>query len=244
MAAICHGGHSQKTIFATELKTMSKQLEQALAALSEATSALELVATPRRPDGTYNRSREACEELAAKALEKVRHLMNGERVQATQAQLEVQQPRELDPALPIVVFSDGACKGNPGPAAWGVAVLQDGQLMSSQGGFIGRATNQVAELMAAIEGLKRTPAGASVELVSDSQYVLKGLTEWRSGWLARGWKNGKGEPVANQSYWVTLYALADARKVKTRWVKGHSGDRYNELCDELANQAIARAGEI
>lgn len=224
---------------------MSKQLELALSALAEATSALELVASPKRPDGTYNRSREACEKLAADALAKVRQLMNSKDVPVVETPVPCTPPTQsLDASLPMVVFSDGACKGNPGPAAWGIALLQEGQLMMSQGGFIGHATNQVAELVAAIEGLKRTPEGATIELVSDSQYVLKGLTEWRAGWLSRGWKNGKGEPVANQTYWVTLYALADARKVKTRWVRGHSGDRYNELCDELANKAIAQAGEI
>ena len=110
-------------------------------------------------------------------------------------------------------------------------------------GFIGPGTNQIAELTAAIEGLARVPAGAAVQLVSDSQYVLKGLTEWRAGWERKGWRNSKGEPVANLGLWKKLFALADARRVTVRWVKGHNGDRCNEKADALANKALAlRAG--
>ena len=106
-------------------------------------------------------------------------------------------------------------------------------------GFIGHGTNQIAELTAAIEGLARVPAGAAVELVSDSQYVLKGISEWRAGWERRGWRNSKGEPVANLALWKQLFALADARKVSVRWVRGHNGDRCNEKADALANKALA-----
>lgn len=105
-------------------------------------------------------------------------------------------------------------------------------------GFIGPGTNQIAELTAAIEGLTLVPPGAAVELVSDSQYVLKGLSEWRAGWERKGYKNSKGEQVANLALWKRLFALADARKVSTRWVRGHNGDPYNERADALANQAL------
>ena len=83
------------------------------------------------------------------------------------------------------------------------------------------------------------PAGAEVELVSDSQYVLKGLTEWRAGWERRGFRNSKNEPVANLALWKRLYALADERRVRVRWVRGHNGDRCNEKADGLANKALA-----
>ena len=82
------------------------------------------------------------------------------------------------------------------------------------------------------------PPGDAVELVSDSQYVLKGLSEWRAGWERKGYKNSKGEQVANLALWKRLFALADARKVSTRWVRGHNGDPYNERADALANQAL------
>ena len=138
-------------------------------------------------------------------------------------------------------YTDGACApSNPGPAGWGVVVIEpEGGGESDHYGFIGPGTNQIAELTAAIEGLSRVPAGAAVQLVSDSQYVLKGLTEWRAGWERKGWKNSKGEPVANLGLWKKLFALADARRVTVRWVKGHNGDRCNEKADALANKALA-----
>jgi ribonuclease HI len=82
------------------------------------------------------------------------------------------------------------------------------------------------------------PAGADVELVSDSQYVLKGLTEWRANWERKGFRNSKGDPVANQALWKRLFAAADARRVSVRWVRGHNGDRCNEKADALANKAL------
>ncbi len=109
-------------------------------------------------------------------------------------------------------------------------------------GFIGPGTNQIAELTAAIEGLKRVPAGASVELVSDSQYVLKGISEWRTGWERKGFRNSKGEVVANLALWRQLFAIVDARKVSTRWVRGHNGDTHNERADALANLALRNRG--
>ena len=117
-----------------------------------------------------------------------------------------------------------------------------GQAATEHYGFIGPGTNQIAELMAAIEGLSRIPAGAAVELVSDSQYVLKGLSEWRKGWERKGYKKSKGDPVANLALWKRLFGLADARKVTTRWVRGHNGDKYNERADVLANLALERRG--
>ena len=142
-------------------------------------------------------------------------------------------------------YTDGACApSNPGPAGWGAVLIAPGSgAESDHFGFIGPGTNQIAELTAAVEGLARVPAGAGVQLVSDSQYVLKGLTEWRAGWERKGWRNSKGEPVANLALWKRLFALADARRVTVRWVKGHNGDRCNEKADALANKALAlRAG--
>lgn len=139
-----------------------------------------------------------------------------------------------------VVYADGACApSNPGPAGWGVVVIGPNEVGETDHyGFIGPGTNQIAELTAAIEGLSRVPPGAAVELVSDSQYVLKGLTEWRAGWERRGFRNSKGEAVANLPLWKRLFALADERKLATRWVRGHAGDYYNERADGLANQAL------
>ncbi|MEO8523241.1 MAG: ribonuclease H [Caldimonas sp.] len=140
-----------------------------------------------------------------------------------------------------IAYTDGACApSNPGPAGWGaVLIAPGGGAETDHFGFIGPGTNQIAELTAAIEGLTRVPAGADVELVSDSQYVLKGLSEWRTGWERKGWRNSKGEPVANLALWKQLFALADARQVSVRWVRGHNGDRCNEKADALANKALA-----
>lgn len=140
-----------------------------------------------------------------------------------------------------VAYTDGACApSNPGPAGWGVVLIAaDGATETDHYGFIGPGTNQIAELTAALEGLSRVPVGAAVELVSDSQYVLKGLGEWRAGWERKGYRNSKGEPVANLALWKQLFAVADARKVTTRWVRGHNGDVYNERADALANKALA-----
>ena len=138
-------------------------------------------------------------------------------------------------------YTDGACApSNPGPAGWGAVVIEpDGRTETDHYGFIGHGTNQIAELTAAVEGLTRVPAGAEVELVSDSQYVLKGLMEWRIGWERKGFRNSKGEPVANLALWKRLFAVADARRVSTRWVRGHNGDAHNERADALANKALA-----
>lgn len=143
-----------------------------------------------------------------------------------------------------VAYTDGACAPtNPGPSGWGVVLLAPGAPSRTEHyGYIGPGTNQIAELTAAIEGLARVPSGAAVELVSDSQYVLKGLSEWRSGWERRGFKNSKGEPVANLGLWKRLFVLADARKVTTRWVRGHNGDVHNERADALANLALRERG--
>jgi ribonuclease HI len=142
-----------------------------------------------------------------------------------------------------IAYTDGACApSNPGPAAWGAVVIApDGGETAAHSGFIGHGTNQIAEITAAAEGLARTPEGASVELVSDSQYVLKGLTEWRAGWERKGYRNSKGEPVANLALWKRLFALADRRRVTTRWVRGHNGDYHNEQADQLATAALRLA---
>ena len=139
-------------------------------------------------------------------------------------------------------FTDGGCQGNPGPCAWGAVVIPpNGGAKLEGSGFLGHGTNQIAELRAALHGIEMTPVGAEVLLVSDSQYALKGLTEWRRGWEAKVFRNSKGEIVANLEIWKLLYAAADQRRVRTQWVKGHSGHEHNERCDVLAGQAISQA---
>jgi len=122
-----------------------------------------------------------------------------------------------------------------------VVIITPDKIISHHKGYIGHGTNQIAELTAAIEGLSLIPEGARAELVSDSQYVLKGLTEWRKGWERNGMRNSKKELVANLELWKRLYQVADARTVVTRWIKGHSGDKYNEQADVLVGEALALA---
>lgn len=136
------------------------------------------------------------------------------------------------------VYTDGACVPNPGQAGWGAVAIDPTGNKQFANGKIGYGTNQIAEITAAIEGLLLVPAGAEVLLVSDSQYTLKGLTEWRAGWIRRNWLNASKEPVANRALWERLFAVADQRRVKTQWVKGHNGDPSNEKADELAKAAV------
>lgn len=138
------------------------------------------------------------------------------------------------------VYTDGGCAPtNPGPCAWAAVVRAPNAAPTEHYAFIGHGTNQIAELTGALEGLKRTPVGAEVRLVSDSQYVLKGISEWRKGWERRGWRNAKGEPVANETLWRKLFELVDQRKVQVQWVRGHNGHPENERCDELAGYALS-----
>ncbi|GBG14271.1 ribonuclease HI [Novimethylophilus kurashikiensis] len=209
----------------------------AAVALAKAIAALELIAAPARPDGTYNRCREACEQLAQETLDHISSLMT---TAAPAPAVEVKVSGR------VLVYSDGGCKGNPGPAGWGVVVVDEATetVLTEAAGFIGVATNQVAEIVAATEGLSRVPEGTEIVLISDSQYTLKGLSEWRTGWVNRGWRTASGDPVANKEHWMKLFAVADKRKVTVRWVKGHAGDVNNERCDALAANIIASTVDI
>lgn len=150
------------------------------------------------------------------------------------------------PSTPWHAYTDGGCRpSNPGPAAWGAVLIEpDGITTHRRRGFLGHGTNQIAELSAATHGLRLIPLGAHVTLTSDSQYVLKGISEWRKGWTAKGFKTSGGGPVANLDYWKALWAEVDLRKVTTNWVKGHAGNKYNEEADFLVGLAQEEALEI
>ena len=138
---------------------------------------------------------------------------------------------------PIVVYTDGACSGNPGPGGYGV-VIEDADGIREYAGHAKQTTNQRMELKAAVVGLANTPEGSEVVLHSDSAYLIRA---WREGWLARwqknGWRNSKREPVANQDLWQSLLQLASTRQVTWKKVAGHAGDERNERCDYLARAA-------
>jgi ribonuclease HI len=139
----------------------------------------------------------------------------------------------------VVVFSDGACLGNPGRGGWAVRLRHVDGRLEEAGGGVDHTTNNRMELVAAIEGLQRVPAGTGVTVVTDSQYLRRGITEWIHQWKRRGWLTVGNKPVLNQDLWQQLDELCRGRRVAWRYTPGHAGDADNERCDELA-QAFAR----
>ena len=139
----------------------------------------------------------------------------------------------------VIAYTDGACRGNPGPGGWGVS-LRYGEHLKELCGGEAPTTNNRMELMAAISALEGLRERCAVTLHTDSKYVLQGLTEWLPGWKLRGWKTADKKPVKNQDLWQRLDAAAARHQVDWRWVKGHAGDPGNERADQLANQGLER----
>lgn len=139
----------------------------------------------------------------------------------------------------IEIFTDGACKGNPGPGGWGVLLRLGEHQKTLYGGEL-QTTNNRMELTAAIEGLAALKKPAKVILTTDSEYVMKGIREWLPNWKKRGWKTAAKQPVKNADLWQKLDALASLHEIEWRWVRGHSGHPENELADELANLGVAK----
>jgi ribonuclease HI len=137
----------------------------------------------------------------------------------------------------VVMYTDGACKGNPGPGGWGV-VLQHGDHEKTLFGGEQQTTNNRMELTAAIEGLQALKRDCRVELYTDSVYVKDGITRWLANWKRNGWKTAAKKPVANQDLWEQLDALCARHDVHWHWVKGHAGHPGNEQADALANQGV------
>jgi ribonuclease HI len=139
-----------------------------------------------------------------------------------------------------VIYTDGACSGNPGPGGWG-AVLRYGTHLRELHGGEKSTTNNRMELMAAIQALEALTRGSDVQLYTDSKYLLDGITKWLPGWERNGWKTSARQPVKNVDLWQRLVAAKRHHKVTWHWVKGHNGDPGNERADELARQGIAEA---
>ncbi|MBU2966523.1 ribonuclease HI [Amphritea sp. 2_MG-2023] len=140
----------------------------------------------------------------------------------------------------IKIYTDGACKGNPGPGGWG-AVLQYGEHAKELFGGELTTTNNRMELMAAIEALLILKEPCDIILTTDSQYVRKGITEWLAGWKRNGWKTAAKKPVKNADLWQRLDEQNARHQIEWKWVKGHSGHPGNELADQLANRGVEQA---
>lgn len=137
----------------------------------------------------------------------------------------------------VEVFCDGACSGNPGPGGYG-AILRCGGHTKELSGGAKETTNNRMEMSAAIEALRQLTRPCQVIITTDSQYLVKGMTEWITGWQLKGWRNSKKEPVLNKDLWEQLLVLTNQHSVQWKWVKGHAGHAENERCDQLAREAI------
>ena len=137
----------------------------------------------------------------------------------------------------VTIYTDGACKGNPGPGGWGALLVYKGQEKELWGGEL-NTTNNRMELTAAIGALMALTRSCPVTLVTDSQYVMKGIQEWMPNWKKRGWKTASKEPVKNADLWQTLDEQVNRHQVEWQWVRGHTGHPGNERADQLANRGV------
>jgi len=140
----------------------------------------------------------------------------------------------------VIIYTDGACQGNPGPGGWGCYFVFEDAKLELFGGCIDTTNNRM-ELQAAIEALKALKESFSVTLLSDSQYVIKGMTEWLANWKKKGWTTSSKKQVANRDLWEELDKLSQLHQVEWKWVKGHADDAGNIKADELANRGVYAA---
>ena len=137
----------------------------------------------------------------------------------------------------IVIYTDGACRGNPGPGGWGVIIIED-NIETELCGKEDKTTNNIMEMTAAIKALEFFSIKKNIILFTDSNYLKLGITSWVYGWKKNNWMSSKKEKVKNKSYWITLDKLNNLHNIDWKWVKAHSGDKYNERADKLATSAI------
>ncbi|MBW8363506.1 MAG: ribonuclease HI [Rhizobium sp.] len=140
----------------------------------------------------------------------------------------------------IHIYSDGACKGNPGIGGWGALLVTNGHRKEISGGEP-NTTNNRMEMTAVIRALESLKRPSTVEVHTDSQYVQKGVSEWMPGWKRRNWRTADGKPVKNQDLWLQLDALSQLHRIEWKWVRGHAGHPENERADALANLGVLQA---
>ncbi|WP_196259570.1 ribonuclease HI [Pelagibacterium limicola] len=138
----------------------------------------------------------------------------------------------------VIIHTDGACSGNPGPGGWGAVLQHNGHIKELKGGAA-ETTNNKMELTAAIEALTALKRPCKVELYTDSQYVKNGISSWMFGWKKNGWRTADKKPVKNTELWQALDEVAKRHDITWHWVKGHAGDELNERADRLANEGMA-----
>jgi ribonuclease HI len=139
----------------------------------------------------------------------------------------------------VEIYTDGACRGNPGPGGWGVLMLSNGRERTLCGGE-GETTNNRMELTAAIQGLSALKTPCKIDVYTDSTYVRHGIIEWIENWKQRGWKTANRKPVKNEDLWRVLDGLTGQHQISWHWVKGHAGNPGNERADELANEGLEK----
>jgi len=140
--------------------------------------------------------------------------------------------------MKYVIYTDGACSGNPGPGGWGVVIFDEKNKQYNISGKVKETTNNRMELMAPIMALKKIKSKSDVVIFTDSTYVKNGITDWIKKWEKNDWKNSNKKPVKNKDLWIKLNDLCQKNNVVWKWVKGHSNNKYNNLADELATDAV------
>ena len=140
--------------------------------------------------------------------------------------------------MKYIIYTDGACSGNPGPGGWGAVIFDEKKKQQNISGKIKDTTNNRMELMAPIMALKKIKSKSDIVIFTDSIYVKNGITEWIKKWEKNGWKSSNKKAVKNKDLWIKLNDLCKKNKVLWKWVKGHSNNKYNNLADELATEAI------
>ena len=140
--------------------------------------------------------------------------------------------------MKYTIYTDGACSGNPGPGGWGAVIFDNNNKQKNISGSVKDTTNNRMELSAAIMALKKIKTKSEITIYTDSIYVKNGITEWVMKWKENGWKNSNKKLVKNKDLWIKLDSLCQKNEIDWKWVKGHSTNKYNNLADELATQAI------
>jgi ribonuclease HI len=142
----------------------------------------------------------------------------------------------------VEIFADGACSGNPGPGGYG-AILKYGKTVKEISGCARQTTNNRMEMMGIIEALRLIKKPCSIRVVTDSSYVVKGMSEWVPRWIRKNWMTASKKPVLNRNLWETLMELSQPHEIRWEWIRGHAGHKENERCDRLAREAIPRCLE-